>query len=29
MGNPDIVERKEEFIERRDDDRVTTNSTGI
>jgi enoyl-CoA hydratase len=29
MGNPEIVERKEEFIERRDDGRVTTDSTGI
>jgi hypothetical protein len=29
MGNLEIVERKEEFIERRDADRVTTNSTGI
>jgi enoyl-CoA hydratase/carnithine racemase len=29
MGNPEIVERKEEFIERRDNDRVTTNSTEI
>jgi hypothetical protein len=26
MGNPEIVERRQEFIERRDDDRVTTNS---
>jgi hypothetical protein len=25
MGNPEIIERKQEFIERRDDDRVTTN----
>jgi hypothetical protein len=26
MGNLEIVERKQEFIERRDDDRATTNS---
>src|SRR5271155_5450687 len=26
MGNPEIFERKQEFIERRDDDRATTNS---
>jgi hypothetical protein len=26
MGNPEIVERKQEFIERRDADRVTTSS---
>jgi hypothetical protein len=26
MGNPEIVERKQEFLERRDDDRATTNS---
>jgi enoyl-CoA hydratase len=26
MGNPEIVERKQEFIERRDDDRATTSS---
>jgi hypothetical protein len=26
MGNPEIVERKQQFIERRDADRATTNS---
>jgi hypothetical protein len=25
MSNPEIVERKQEFLERRDADRVTTN----
>jgi hypothetical protein len=26
MGNPEIVERRQEFLERRDADRVTTDS---
>jgi hypothetical protein len=26
MGNPEIVERQQEFLERRDADRVTTSS---
>jgi enoyl-CoA hydratase len=26
MGNPEIVERQQEFLERRDADRATTNS---
>jgi hypothetical protein len=29
MGNPEIVERQQEFLERRDADRATTNSAGI